>query len=139
MTNDINILVVDDSEIDRYITIGLFSYLFKKVSFQEADNGEDALTILQDAGKQFPHLVIVDINMPVMNGFQFIKTYEQIFWKHHPDTFLYFVSSSCAADDVAKALQFSSVAGYLTKPFDLVKVRKLLMPFQISYVTRSKS
>jgi two-component system, sensor histidine kinase len=68
-----NVLIVDDSPINR----GLMETLFKKIvreSLSIAENGQQALEVYRDLAKSKDQIVIlIDINMPVMNGIESIK------------------------------------------------------------------
>mgnify|MGYP000740103587 CR=1 FL=1 len=127
MKKSINILIIDDSEIDRMILVSHIRYAFANTNLYETKNGEEALNFLNKAQMKFPNLIIVDINMPIMDGFGFLERYEALYWRKNPQSLVYFISSSVASQDLAMAKKFKSVTGYLTKPFDLVKAKNLLM------------
>lgn len=126
MKNIIDILIIDDSDIDRMIFRSHLRHVFDKINLYEVRQGNEALNFLENSLENFPKLIIVDINMPILNGFQFLEKYEAIFWKQHPQTHVYMISSSEAEEDIAKAKGFTSVKGYLTKPFEREKAKNLL-------------
>ena len=59
------ILIVDDSRVSRMILSKVFSSLMSNWTVIEADNGESAI---QQAEKHQPSLIIMDLNMPILNG-----------------------------------------------------------------------
>lgn len=74
----LNIAIVDDNESDHYfIKSSLAS--FKNISFQSFYNGEEFVNFIKDRnesdpGHEMPDIVILDINMPKLNGFEVFET-----------------------------------------------------------------
>lgn len=63
-----------------------------------------------------PDVIFVDINMPLMNGFQFVEEFEKNYSHKFPDTQLYVLSSSVRSDDRRRSLAYPSVRDFLIKP-----------------------
>jgi CheY-like chemotaxis protein len=89
-----------------------------------AMNGAEALNYL-DCKEQFvdrdcdctcPDLILLDLNMPVMNGFDFLELYEARNNPEKEQVKLYVLTSSSHSLDHFKISLFKSVTGYLTKP-----------------------
>jgi CheY-like chemotaxis protein len=127
LKNNINILIIADNQIDRMIAKRNIGHVFENINLFESRNGIEALEFLRTAHKNFPYLILVDINMPLMNGFIFLEKYEAMYWQKYSKSLIYFVSSSSNPDDLTKAREFHSVTGYLTKPLDMSKIKKLWM------------
>lgn len=119
------ILIVDDEEHIREL---IRFYLDKEgFSVLEAENGEKALDILEN---EYIDLVIVDIMMPVMNGFDLVEEMKQ--FKDIPVIML--TAKSQSAD---KLRGFSlGIDDYVTKPFDpnelLARVKTILKRYSIN-------
>lgn len=125
MNGKFNILVIDDSDIDRLIIKTHCLQVFENSAISEAVHGENALHILENCGDDFPDLILVDINMPILGGFDFLRKYEEIFWDQHPDTIIYIISSSNAEEDIQTSKELGSVKGFLTKPMKREKAEGL--------------
>jgi len=100
-------LVVEDSPTMRQL-IALALRRIPGLAFAEAANGAEALALM--AGQQFD-LVLLDINMPVMNGFAFLEQLAQS--AHRPPVII--ISTESARDDIERAMALGAVA-YVTKP-----------------------
>ena len=125
MKNTINILIIDDSMMDRLIVKTQFKHVLDTINIEEAGDGEEALSFLENCQHDFPDLIMVDINMPILNGFEFLQKYEDIFWKQHPQTLLYIITSSSADEDIEKSKRFASLKAFLTKPLKSEKAKSL--------------
>lgn len=87
-------------------------------------NGKEALdyfkaiiTNIDEAA--FPEIILLDLNMPVMDGWNFLKEFTQIKSAIKNKTTLYIVSSSINPDDMAKSKEFTDVSDYLVKPINM--------------------
>lgn len=119
------ILIVDDEEHIREL---IRFYLDKEgFSVLEAENGETALELVEN---EYVDLAIVDIMMPVMNGFDFVEEMKE--FKDIPVIML--TAKSQSAD---KLRGFSlGIDDYVTKPFDpeelLARVKTILKRYSIN-------
>ena len=125
MTNptDLKFLIVDDFSTMRRIIRGLLKEMGCN-SAEEAEDGAVALTMMKTAKFDF---VVSDINMPIMNGFEFlaaVKAEDSL--KHIP---VLMVTAEARKEDIVKAAQMGA-AGYIVKPFTKVtleeKVQKIM-------------
>jgi two-component system, chemotaxis family, chemotaxis protein CheY len=102
------ILIVDDDEsIRQIVRICLTDEGYEVV---EASNGQVALNRLSEF---VPNLILLDLRMPVMDGWEFARRYEEIPGPHAP--VVAFVAALNAEQDCADL----DAAGILAKPFDL--------------------
>lgn len=73
-------LLVDDDDTANYLNKSLFKRLDATERLLVARNGLEALTLINRncPGQDCPALILLDINMPVMNGFEFLEAYSQL-------------------------------------------------------------
>jgi len=115
----ITILLVDDDDVDVMSIERAFVKQHIKNPLIRASNGFEALGLLRGTAErqpiEQPVLILLDINMPVMNGIEFLQVIrEDLELKHIPVVVL---SSSDEERDVINAYNFN-VAGYIVKPVD---------------------
>jgi len=114
--NVINILLVEDDTLDvmdARRTLDRMDILYK---MQVAKNGEEALEYLNESkktGVDKPDIILLDINMPKMNGIEFLSNVRQMDeWK---DTKVFIITTSEERED-KELTQKLGVSGYIVKP-----------------------
>ncbi len=106
------IYLVDDDPIQNMLTSQLVGMNIPDEEYQIFNNGEEVLNAIEAGGK--PSIILLDINMPIMDGWQFLDAYIS----HEQNTSVFMLSSSTNASDTTKAKEYTCVKGYYTKPID---------------------
>ena len=122
----INLLVIDDDDINIFIIKKIVEKTGFAVNMVAKTNGQLAIDYLEEiAGdpEQFPHLILVDINMPVLNGWEFIEAYENMNINKAVD--MYMLSSSVYENDIEKAKTYNVVKGFISKPLSIDRLIEL--------------
>ena len=124
--------IIDDDPIFLYGT----KKIMKEVDFCEDvlvfRNGQEAINGLKEMlikGLELPSLIFLDLNMPVMDGWDFLEDFMTIPNHNRAHVYVYVISSSIDANDFIRARNFEVVNNYILKPItpdDLVSVLKLL-------------
>jgi CheY-like chemotaxis protein len=117
-------LIIDDNELDLLVNEMILStsgFTRTVIPFRSA---REALRQLQE-DKILPDYIFVDINMPLMTGFEFLACFEKL-PEHVTDRCKIVVISSSDEDkDLKKAKSFKSVVTYLVKPLEFDKLHEL--------------
>lgn len=122
------LLVEDNPDLREYISFLLSPHYHVFM----AENGEEAMNLLQNQSPQhFPKLIVSDIMMPIMDGYEFLeKLKEQDEFRHIP---IIMLTARAELKDRLKALRIG-VDDYLLKPFDeeelLTRIDNLLQNYQ---------
>lgn len=119
------VMLIDDSETDLLygrLMIERAGIAERVIAF---DTAQAALAHLQRGEGHAVDLVLLDINMPVMNGFEFLDAYEQLEPRQRADGVIVMLTSSPDPEDRARAFSYASVRGYVTKPLSREDARGL--------------
>ena len=120
----VSILIVDDSQDDRYLLKRQLKGTGLDIKVFEHKHGEDALNffIAYDQNKRdypddFPPMIVfLDINMPIVDGFEFLEKFGPIRKQHNiQSSFIMMFTSSGRKEDKEKAFSYDYVKSYLTK------------------------
>lgn len=121
------ICVIDD---DRIYTYGLKKLISLKQlcpNLIEFPNGKEAMDFLINPknASNLPDVILLDINMPVMDGWDFMESYTQIKPQLGKKIIIYMVSSSINEEDINRAKNISDVSDYVIKPVSHNKLIEL--------------
>lgn len=114
------ILVVDDDENDQFICEYTIRKFDPTITILKAQDGTEALAILETAT---PDAIILDINMPIMNGFEFLEHYAATYEVHAPVVAM--LTSSHLGSDRERALRYPFVKSYFEKPLTSEHLRQM--------------
>lgn len=121
------VLVVEDDEVTAFLTQRVLSEstFFHDVVF--AVNGQEALNILRT---QTFDVVLLDVSMPVLDGFTFLEVYAEECSRHgHHEVPIVMLSSSDDPHEIRRAYSFPNVIAFELKPFTraaLARVSRLI-------------
>ncbi|GLB53463.1 response regulator [Neptunitalea chrysea] len=111
-----NICIIDDNPIFLLTATKMIQLQNCAKSICSFKNGEIALGHLKNeykAGADLPDLILLDINMPVMDGWQFLDALRSL---NFPNLTIYLLTSSVDPADITRAKTYKMLSGYLTKP-----------------------
>lgn len=116
------IMVVDDNETDQFLNEVIIEKFDPSIQVVKAYDGQEALDYFS-RNEAIPDIVFLDINMPGMNGFQFLEQFDTSI---APSVKIFMLSSSEQDDDKEKALSYDVVKEYLPKPMCLIGLEALI-------------
>ncbi len=122
------VMLIDDNEADNvYHQImiersGVVSDVVVK------ESGFEALDYLKQEASPDVDLIFLDINMPGMNGFEFLEQYAKLTVRH-PAAIVVMLTSSPSSEDHQRAEQYPAIKAYMTKPLSAEATVKLVEQF----------
>lgn len=110
-TDKLKILIVDDSELNRELLAGM---LGDEYEIYQVENGKKAIDILEENREQFK-LVLLDINMPVMDGYEVLSIMKRRKWLDKLPVIV--ISAEISGESVKKAYELGA-SDYFVRPFN---------------------
>lgn len=122
------VMIIDDNEVDRYVC----DRVSKVHNFAELVIGQESpiealeyLISLEETPADLPEVIFLDINMPEMNGFEFLDVYETLPDIIRKTCIIVMLTSSADPKDLERVKDNKYVCGYINKPFSKEKIEQL--------------
>jgi CheY-like chemotaxis protein len=134
MTNEtLHILIIDDDEINNFIAAKLIDKIPVKAKVTTCLNGQQGLDKVKSLldSEEFPDIIFLDINMPIMNGWEFLEDYDKLKNQINKQVIINMLSSSVYNDDINKAETYPSVNKFISKPLTVEKIKDLYQSLNI--------
>lgn len=125
-------LLIDDSEIDLFIHrrfLELSNFSHELIAYKSAEGALDWLKNLN--GTDAPNVIFLDLNMPVIDGFSFLKLFHQLPEKIKSQSRIVILTSSNSVTDREQVFLYDNVIHMITKPMkqsDIEALRILVTP-----------
>ncbi len=126
------ILLVDDDEATNFI----HSMIIKKMACTEEiitrENGSQALEYIKNSGIgdcRSPDLILLDINMPQMNGWEFLDAYNSIDEHKRAKAVIVMLTTPLGTFDSEMAKKIGHISGFVQKPLTVESMQDLLKKF----------
>ncbi len=130
------ILLIDDDEPTNFLNKMTLEQAGCTRHIQVAQSGQEALDYLLSCGpavgngktppEPCPDLIFLDINMPAMDGWEFLRRYKQLPGEHKGDAVLIMLTTSLNPDDETRTHNIPEVSGFENKPLNHVRLERLL-------------
>ena len=128
------IMLIDDDEPTNFVSTVYIEEAQCTNHLQITDSGQKALNYLTSS-KEFacdslnypcPDLIFLDINMPAMDGWEFLDQYKQLSKEQRGKIIIIMLTTSLNPDDSIKAGKIPEISGFATKPLTAELIDKVL-------------
>ncbi|OGX84329.1 hypothetical protein BEN47_02895 [Hymenobacter lapidarius] len=121
-----SVLLVDDDSTNNFLNELLFQSLGVTDQLLVAENGNQALDLIENsAGPTAPALILLDVNMPGMNGIQFLEAYKRLPQAQRSATVVIMLTTTMDARDLSR-LEELNIAGLVSKPLTKEKIENIM-------------
>lgn len=121
-----SVLLIDDDKFNNFLNYRLLKKVNPVGEIKIAENGEEALTYLNAKDSEVcPQVIFLDINMPGMNGFEFIDSFKNLkVCKTQPRIFM--LTTSTDINDLMRLENYPEIKGFVNKPLTENKLRQVI-------------
>lgn len=123
------VFLIDDSEVDLYIHkkfLELSAFAEKIIGFSSPIKALEAIQAIQAAtAVEVPSLIFLDLNMPLLNGFEFLEKLNTLANGIHSKVKVVILTSSNSPADRLKAKEFPNVIDFFSKPLNIDELKSL--------------
>lgn len=123
------VLLIDDDQVYLFAATKTIEATGLAGTVDVCTNGLDALEylnrIISSSGK-LPDVIFIDINMPVMDGWEFLEEYKTLSTHINSNIKIYILSSSVDKNDIMRSKEYNSVIDYVVKPVYKEKFSEIL-------------
>jgi len=129
MTQKQSVFIVDDDEVYKFIVKKIIEINGLADHVLTFSDGEKAYNyIKENKGKLdlLPDIILLDINMPIMDGFLFIEEYVKLKHEINKEIAIYMVTSSVDPIDLERSKKYTDIKGFISKPISAEVLEKTI-------------
>jgi CheY-like chemotaxis protein len=123
------VILIDDDEVFVFLTKKIIERADEDVQLSVFSNGQEAIDYLKEAAlntELLPDIILLDLNMPVMDGWEFLNIYKTFNLSQKKRIALYIVTSSISPYEVERAKNIEEVHEFIIKPIAKEKFKDII-------------
>ncbi|MET3026190.1 response regulator [Flavobacterium sp. UW10123] len=120
-------IIIEDNLIDQFITKKLLKKGLDINPIYIANNGKEGMNWLLKNQSQNPLIILLDIQMPIMDGFEFLKEFDRLPEDIKEKIEIFVLSSTLDSDEIKKVKENKYVSDFWNKPFRLEILKSVFL------------
>jgi len=127
---ELSFIIIDDSELDCFIARKIVAYADKSIAVKTFQNAQDVIKIIAhntDDNNNGTTIILLDLQMPLMNGFEFVEEFEKFPSGIKDRYMIVILSSTRNSNDISRILTYGSVHSLMEKPITREKLLSLIL------------
>jgi CheY-like chemotaxis protein len=123
-------LLIEDSDIDKLVIKQLLKKVLDVTNVNTVNNGKEGIEWIMNHRKSFDQslVILLDIQMPIMNGFEFLLAYDKLSADLKHETQIFVLSSSLVREEIKRIKSNRYVTDFLSKPIAIKEFGDILYP-----------
>ncbi|KFF09610.1 response regulator [Flavobacterium hydatis] len=123
-------LLIEDSDIDKLVIKQLLKKVLDVTNVNAVNNGKEGIEWIINYRKSFNQslVILLDIQMPIMNGFEFLLAYDKLSADLKYETQIFVLSSSLVREEIKRIKSNRYVTDFLSKPIAIKEFGDILYP-----------
>lgn len=123
-------LIIEDSDIDKLVIKQLLKKVLDVTHVNAVSNGKEGIEWVIDNRKSFTQslIILLDIQMPIMTGFEFLTEYDKLCDELKNETQIFVLSSSLVREEIKRIKNNRYVTDFLSKPIAIKEFGDVLFP-----------
>lgn len=127
MKPDCSILLIEDNVIDQLVTTKLLRKTLGDMDISVVSNGREGIDWLHEHENNLnPLIILLDIKMPVMDGFEFLSRYDSLSEDIKNGTEIFMLSSTLDSTDIKRANENNYVKKLFSKPLPVQQFKEMI-------------
>jgi len=127
----LSFIIIDDSELDCFIARKIIDHADKKLKVTTFLNANDALELIKNSTTEHSSdgtitIILLDLQMPLMNGFQFVEEFEKFPVEIQKEYVVVVLSSTRNTNDIFRIFTYNAVHSLMEKPLTREKLLALI-------------
>lgn len=119
MESNLGFILIEDNLIDQFVIKKILKKVLDINPLYIANNGKEGLEWLLKNTKQKPLVILLDIQMPIMNGFEFLDQFTNLEEQVKEKIQIFVLSSTLDLDEIKKVKENRYVSGFWNKPLQI--------------------